>query len=83
MVAIAAGHKLGGNLGCKQPYTKGQQHHGGEEYDLLVTNGRATAALTRLSFVDAMSQNISGAIALLDEAIMQGREMSQFVVAMS
>lgn len=32
------------------------------DYDLLVTNGKATAALTRLSFVDAMNQNISSAM---------------------
>ena len=33
-----------------------------EDYDLLVTNGQATAALTRLSFVDAIKQDISGAM---------------------
>lgn len=32
------------------------------DYDLLVTNGKATAALTRLSFVDAIEQNVSGAM---------------------
>ena len=43
-------------------FDKGFHEEESEDYDLLVTNGEATAALTRLSFVDAMSQNISGAM---------------------
>ena len=43
-------------------FDKGFYEQESGEYDLLVTNGQATAALTRLSFVDAMSQNISGAM---------------------
>ena len=30
-----------------------------EDYDLLVTNGEATAALSRLSFIDALQQDVS------------------------
>ena len=33
-----------------------------DDYDMLLTNGEVTAALTRLSFVDALNQNISAAM---------------------
>ena len=43
-----------------------------EDYDLLVTNGKATAALSRLSFVDALRQDIS--------ATMSAQEFAEYML---